>query len=489
MLSLTQRLSQQQKLSPQQIQYQKLLQLNTLALEQRIKTELEINPILEEETELRQDDKEPEELEEGIGEPETDENEFNKEDSEFGLEDYMNDEEYFDESVKMNKNFNDVEKNQPVAPSKESLSEHLLDQLYMLQLDDKLILLGEEIIGDLDEDGYLIQDLNKIVEEINLFQHTDINMEEAEALLKKIQTFDPVGIASRTLQECLIIQIQNSSFDPYYSYLAEEMLKNHYESFVQKRYDDLMLKMNVTEDTLKNILNLIQRLNPKPGEGNIAAAESNQITPDFIVEKNNNDFIITLNDRAMPSVVINRTYLEMLSKNKGKKKLSEHEKNTYKFLREKYDSAKWFIACIQQRRDTLINVMRAIVEKQYEFFDKGTKFIKPMIYKDIADEIKMDISTISRVVNGKYVQSQQGIHELKYFFSEGLSTDSGEDVSNKQIKERIKEIIDGENKKSPLSDDKIAEMLNVEGIHIARRTIAKYREALRISVARLRKEL
>jgi RNA polymerase sigma-54 factor len=246
--------------------------------------------------------------------------------------------------------------------------------------------------------------------------------------------------------------------------------------------------MELTDDSLKGTIEFIQTLNPKPGEGNVELAQMNQITPDFIIEKDEDNFIITLNDKSVPSVTLSKNYLEMLDSNKRGKK-SKREKETYKFLREKFESAKWFIACIQQRRETLMKIMQAIVEKQHEFFDKGSKFLRPMIYKDIADEIQMDISTISRVVNGKYVQSPQGIHELKYFFSEGLSTDSGEDISNKHIKELLKDIIEGEDKKVPYSDDKLAEMLNEKGIHIARRTVAKYREQLRLPVARLRKEL
>ena len=245
--------------------------------------------------------------------------------------------------------------------------------------------------------------------------------------------------------------------------------------------------MNLTDDGLKTTIELIQNLNPKPGEGNIESVEMNQITPDFLIEKVDNNFVITLNDRSVPSVTLSKTYLELIDQNKKSKKSSERDKNTYKFLREKFESAKWFIACIQQRRETLMKIMQAIVEKQYEFFDKGPKLLRPMIYKDIADEIHMDISTISRVVNGKYVESPMGIHELKYFFSEGLSTDSGEEVSNKHIKERLKEIIDSETKDSPYSDDRLAEMLNDEGVHIARRTVAKYREQLRIPIARLRR--
>jgi RNA polymerase sigma-54 factor len=490
MLTLNQRLSQQQKLSPQQIQYQKLLQLNSLTLEQRIKTELELNPILEEvvdaelEYSIDQSDGEiPDQGESGDDEKE----EINAED-EFDIEDYMNDYDEGDYDDDFTRS-NDEEKTRPVAPAKESLSEHLLQQLSLLDLSEPLVILGEEIIGNLDSIGYLKRDLGSIVEELRMFEHLEISDEEAESLLKQIQVFEPVGIASRNLQECLLVQIQNSSFDPYYSYLAEELLSKYFDEFSKKRFDLIRQKMNLSEETLKSVADLIQKLNPKPGEGNLQSSEANQITPDFIIEKVDDDFVITLNDKGQSSVTVNKAYLEMLSSNKRKRKISPREKDAYKFLREKFESAKWFIACIQQRRETLLKIMRAILEKQYEFFEKGAKFLRPMIYKDIAEEIQMDISTISRVVNGKYVQSPMGIHELKYFFSEGLATDSGEEVSNKHIKERIKEIITGESKKDPFSDDKIAELINEEGIHIARRTVAKYRESLKIPVARLRREI
>ncbi len=482
MLSLNQRLSQQQKLSPQQIQYQKLLQLNTLALEQRIKTELELNPILEEviEGEMEQtQEKEKEEAEEVKDETEDYDNE------EFELEDFMNDHDYDSEHVNRSK---DDDVFQPIAPARESLSEYLLNQLSLLNLNEKLMFLGEEIIGNLDQDGYLKRSLEDIINELNVFEHFDISMEEANSLLAKIQNFDPVGIASRNLRECLLIQLRNSNFDPYYAYLAEQILMNYFDDFTKRRFEAIKQKMNFTDESLKATVDLIQKLNPKPGEGNIESIELNQISPDFLIEQVEDDFIITLNDRSMPSVTISRDYLEMFDANKRNKK-NKREKETYKFLREKFESAKWFIACIQQRRETLMKIMRAILERQYEFFEKGPKYLKPMIYKDIADEISMDISTISRVVNGKYVQSPMGIHELKYFFSEGLSTDNGEEVSNKHIKERLKEIIESEVKKTPYSDDKLADILNGEGIHIARRTVAKYREQLRIPVARLRKEL
>lgn len=481
MLTLSQRLSQQQKLSPQQIQYQKLLQLNTLALEQRIKTELEINPILEEtdEEELTQEDEKKEE-------DEIDEyDDYDKE--EFDLEDFMNDNDF--EGNKVNRSHDD-DVFHPVAPAREGLSEHLLRQLRLLDLNDNLSALGDEIIGNLDQDGYLKRDLRDLVNELRMFDHIELSMEDAENLLKRIQRFDPLAIASRSLQECLLIQLQysNSNFDPYYKYLAQELLKNNFDDFTKRRFDMIKQKMNLTDETLRATVDLIQKLNPKPGEGNIESIELNQITPDFIIEKVDDNFVITLNDRSMPSVTVSRTYLEMFNANKKSKK-NQREKETYKFLREKFESAKWFIACIQQRRETLMKIMQAILERQYQFFEKGPKYLRPMIYKDIAEEIQMDISTISRVVNGKYVQNPMGIHELKYFFSEGLITDSGEEVSNKHIKERLKEIIEKEHKKSPYSDDKLAELLNAEGIHIARRTVAKYREQLRIPVARLRRQI
>ena len=484
MLTLSQRLSQQQKLSPQQIQYQKLLQLNTLALEQRIKTELELNPILEEEMELSQetDDKEKDKDEDTA----TDEIK-DPDNEEFGLEDFMNDDDYDHEKVYRG---SDEEQFHPLAPLKETLSEHLIEQLNMLNLDEKLFRLGEEIIGNLDDGGYLKRSLDEILNELELFEHVKIDPAEAENLLKRIQLFDPLGIASRNLQECLLVQVRNiKNADPYYRYIAEKMLVEFYDDFTKRRFDILKQKMNLTDETLRDTVNFIQSLNPKPGEGNIDSAEMNQISPDFIIEKVDNDYVITLNDRSMPSVTISKQYLEMFENNRRRGKKSSREKETYKFLREKFESAKWFIACIQQRRDTLMKIMQAIFTRQYEFFERGPKALKPMIYKDIAQEINMDISTISRVVNGKYVQSPQGIHELKYFFSEGLATDNGDEVSNKHIKERLKEIIEKEDKRKPFSDDKLAEILNEEGIHIARRTVAKYREQLRLPVARLRKEL
>lgn len=492
MLSLQQRLSLQQKLSPQQIQYQKLLQLNTLALEQRIKTELELNPILEEtldeELTLEQLEESPEEQEETIDTADEEEEKYDSKDDEFDIEDFMNESEMEHEFNKLNRS-GDEEKIHPIAPQRKSLRDNLIDQLHILDITEDEMILGENIIGGLDKDGYFKGNLEKLTTELIQFEHIDVTIESAEKILKMIQTLEPIGIGSRGLQECLLVQIRNSSYDPYYSYLAEKILSEHWEDFTNKRYDTIQKNMNLSKETLRSTLDLIQKLNPKPGEGNIESEEQNQITPDFMIEKVEDNYIVTLNDKSVPSVTISRTYLEMLDSNKRKRKISEREKETHKFLREKFESAKWFIASLHQRRHTLMKIMQTILEKQFEFFESGPRFLKPMIYKDIADEIGMDISTISRVVNGKYVQSPQGIHELKYFFSEGLSTDSGDEISNKHIKELIKEICDNEPKDNPHSDDKIANILKEKGIHIARRTVAKYRESLMIPVARLRKKL
>lgn len=487
MLSFSQKLSLSQKLSPQQIQYQKLLQLNVMSLEQRIQEEMEQNPLLEdsllESEELIQEPQESDSLDlDGDNDYDS-----SSDSDEYDVEDYMNEGDL--DSDRLNSSADDDDRTRPVAPSKVSITDSLMDQLHLLDLPRELRILGEMIIQSLDKDGYLKVNLESIVEDLELFDHIKIEFEEAEKLLGKIQVFDPIGIACRSLQECLIVQLDNLSYDPYYTFLAKEILTKYYNDFVNKRYASIEAKLNFTDDTLKKILDLIHRLNPKPGEGTIKSEEANQITPDFTVEKIGKNFIVSLNDKSAQSLTISTTYLELLDSNKRKRKISDRQKETHKFLREKFESAKWFIASIQQRRNTLMHIMQAIVEKQYEFFEIGPKALRPMIYKDIAEEIQMDISTISRVVNGKYVQSPVGIHELKYFFSEGLETSSGEDISNKHIKILLKEYIDGESKRIPLSDDRLKDLLNEKGIMIARRTVAKYREAMMIPVARLRKEI
>jgi len=482
MLSLNLKLGLQQKLSPQQIQYQKLLQLNTLSLEQRIKTELELNPFLEEtlteDLDIEQIEKEPEDEEEDT--------EYDYEQEEFSIEDFMNDDSIDDG---MYSSSTEEDKLQPIAPMRVTLADSLIQQLRMLELNEEDFAFGELIIQSLDGSGYFKQNLKKLVDDFNMFEEYNITLERAEEILKKIQRLEPVGVAARSLQECLLIQLEASSYDPYYSYLAEKVLTEYYNDFFNKKFDNIKKGLNLTTETLRATLEIIQKLNPKPGEGNILNENSNQITPDFIVEKIDGNFIVSLNDKYGTSITLSPTYLDYINSNKRKRNLSEREKEAHKFLREKYESAKWFLASIEQRRQTLLKIMKTIVAKQRDFFELGPKALRPMIYKDIADEIEMDISTISRVVNGKYVQSPQGIHELKFFFSEGLSTDDGDEISNRHIRELIKDIIASEPKDNPYSDDKIAAMLQEKGIHIARRTVAKYREQLKLPVARLRKEL
>jgi RNA polymerase sigma-54 factor len=472
------------KLSPQQVQYLKMLQLPTLALEQKIKAELEINPLLEEgfeeEMELTQEQDEPvkEEIEEATPEKEKERKE-NDEDK-YSIEDYMNDDIT---GYKARESFDDEEKDEIPMADSVPMYHRLLEQFNLLDLDDEEFLVGHEILGNIDEDGYLRRDLASIVQDLNLTHNTMITLEKAEAVLRKIQVLDPVGIASRTLQECLIIQLEVAVIDPPLKTIALHILREFYDDFTMRHFEDLAKKLNVTLDELKQAVEVIQRLNPKPGEGEFTQQE-NYVIPDFIVTQSDNDFIVTLNDRNIPPLRINKAYKELMSKRK-KNGVSTEAKD---FIRQRFEAAKWFISSIHQRRETMTKVMRAIIEKQREFFETG-EGLKPMIYKDIAEVISMDISTISRVVNSKYVQTDFGVFSLRHFFSDSISTTDGEEVSNKEVKKLLKDLIDAEDALKPLSDHKLAELLKAQGLNIARRTVAKYREAMLIPVARLRRKL
>jgi len=486
MLSLNQKLAQQLQLLPQQILYQKLLQLNNLSLEQKIREELDLNPVLEEvpiEETLQIQDEERSTSDAEIG---VEESEDQYEEAEtFTIEDFMNDNP---EAFSPDYQSEDEEITEIPTPEKQSLNEQLMSQLRLLNLSPELFRLGEEIIGNIDEDGYLAVSLEDIVKDLELFENIKIPYDQAEKLLKQIQHFEPLGIASRNLQECLLVQLEEKDISPKIKNIAKKILSEYFDDFTSKRYEALENKLKITRDELKEALNVIQHLNPKPGEGTLTNTDVQQITPDLIVEKVDNKFIVYLNDKNIPQIRINPEY-EFILKKKLKKIKSGDEKELKKFIKEKLDAAKWFIDAIKQRKITLLRVMNLIVEKQKDFFEYGEKHLKPMIYKDIAEPLNLDISTISRVVNGKYVQSPVGIHELKYFFSEGLETESGEAISNKNVKIRIKEIIENEDKSNPYSDDEIAKILNQEGIKIARRTVAKYREQLGIPVAKLRRQI
>jgi RNA polymerase sigma-54 factor len=466
------------KLSPQQVQYLKMLQLPTLALEQKIKAELEMNPLLEEgyDEELEQTQDEPVEAEKSEESAETPEPEEDR----YSLDDYMNDDI---SGYKAREPFNDEEKDDIPLADTIPLYHRMLEQFSLLDLDADEFLVGQEIIGNVDEDGYLRRDLAAIVQDMNLTHGTAIQLEKAEAVLKRIQQLDPVGIASRNLQECLVVQVQAAQADGKVKEVALRILGEFYEDFTMRHFEELSRKLNVTMDELKDVIEFIQHLNPKPGEGEFTPQE-NYIIPDFIVSKSDEDFLISLNERNIPPLRINRAYRELMSKRK-KNGVSTEAKD---FIRQRFEAAKWFISSIHQRRETMLKVMRAIVEKQHEFFETGER-LRPMIYKDIAEIIMMDISTISRVVNSKYVQTDFGVFSLRHFFSDSISTHEGEEVSNKEVKKKLKTIIDAEDPLRPYSDSKLAEMLNQQGLNIARRTVAKYREAMLIPVARLRRKL
>jgi RNA polymerase sigma-54 factor len=481
MLNISLQHKMMMKLSPQQVQYLKMLQLPTLALEQKIKAELEMNPLLEEglDEELEQQAEEPAKDENAEETTETEDHEAKDEDT-YTLDDFMNDDS---SGYKARESFDGEEREEiPIADSV-PLYHRLLEQFTLLDLDDEELMIGQEIIGNIDEDGYLRRDLAAIVQDMNLLHHASITEEKAESVLKRIQTLDPVGVASRSLQECLIVQLETLALDPHLKATALRILQEFYAEFTMRHFEDLAKKLGISLDELKDAVEIIQHLNPKPGEGEFTAHE-NYVIPDFIVTQSDDDFVITLNDRNIPPLRINKKYRELMSKRK-KNGVSSEAKD---FIRQRFEAAKWFISSIHQRRETMLKVMRTIVDKQREYFATG-EGLKPMIYKDIAEVINMDISTISRVVNSKFVQTDYGVFSLRHFFSDSISTTDGDEVSNKEVKKKLRELIDNEDPLKPLSDHKLGELLNAQGLNIARRTVAKYREAMLIPVARLRRKL
>jgi RNA polymerase sigma-54 factor len=484
-LNISQQQRLQLKLSPQQVQYLKLLQLPVLALEQRIKTELDLNPLLEEATEdelelgTQQEEEQGSPTEETAA-PETKAETDGAEEGSYTIEDFMNDDS---SGYKAPRGDGEEEREEIPTPAPVTMAEHLMAQLRLLDLTDEELILGEEIIGDIDEDGYLRRDLSLVLHDVQATSGLTFTMEKAEEVLQKILYLDPPGIGSRSLKECLTVQLKAGNFDPATRDIALMIVEKHYEEFTMKHYEEIARKLNVSMDALKGAVELIQRLNPKPGEGEFTPAE-NYIVPDFLVQNDNGEFIIILNDRNIPPLRVNRAYQQMIA-GRRKNNVSNEAKE---FIRKKFEAAKWFIASIHQRRETMMNVMRAIVQRQREFFETGEN-LKPLIYKDIAEMIGMDISTISRVVNGKYVQTDYGVFPLRHFFGDSIPTVNGEEISNKEVKKKIREIIDAEEPHKPLSDDRIAEILNKEGLNIARRTVAKYREQMMIPVARLRRKI
>src|SRR5690606_5528142 len=380
-------------------------------------------------------------------------------------------------------------------PHQRSMAENLREQVLMLDLDHHEELIAEQIIGSIDEDGYLRRPIESILDDIMFNQGLMLTEDDVERVLRRIQRLDPVGIAARDLQECLLVQLEVLPEGTPGRAHALAMLRDAYKAFTMKHFDQIMRRLGISEAELKTAYDLIRSLNPKPGEGEFSA-QTNYVTPDFSVEVVDDEFRITLNGKNAPELRINRHYRNMWNQlsadqRKGRDRAAANgaAEETRQFLKQRMESARWFINSINQRRQTMLKVMSAIVALQEDFFRDGEGHLRPMILKDVAERIGMDISTVSRVVNGKYVQTEFGVYELKYFFSEGLTTDSGEEVSNKEVKAIIERIIGEEDKSRPLSDQAIADMLEKQGFNIARRTVTKYREQLNIPVARLRKQI
>ncbi|MCX6332800.1 MAG: RNA polymerase factor sigma-54 [Bacteroidia bacterium] len=485
---LKQRLQQKllQKLSPQQIQMIKLLEVPTLQIEQRIKKELEENPALDEGPE---DDAAPSE--------ENDEEQYEEDEKsneeEFTLDDYIEEDDIPDYKLQANNYSKDDEKNTEISFSVgSSFHEHLESQLNLRELDDKQKILGEYIIGNIDEDGYLRRELASIVDDLAFLQNVTTTEAELEEVLKEIQDLEPAGVGARTLRECLLLQLEKRDLSQPSVRLARAIIDQHFEEFSKRHYDKIIARMNISENDLKAAIEEVLKLNPKPGGvySDPFSKFAQPIIPDFILEHSEDGFDLHLNSRNLPELRLSSAYSEMLqaySKDKSNKK---EMKDAVLFVKQKIDSAKWFIDAIKQRQNTLLLTMNAILEYQKEYFVDGDETkLRPMILKDVAEMTGLDISTVSRVANSKYIQTHFGIFPLKFFFSEGLQTDSGEEVSTREIKRILQDCIGNEVKRRPLTDERLTEILQEKGYLIARRTVAKYREQLNIPVARLRREI
>jgi RNA polymerase sigma-54 factor len=477
-LALNQHL--QQRLSPQQIQFIKLLQIPTGELSARIEEELEINPALEE----------------GMDEIDTDEgDEWDEEESydeyddhSLDIDGYLQHDDIAGYKMQGDGPGETEDREVPIAHVC-SLTDLLITQLGYLRLEPREELMGRQIIGSIEADGYLRRPLAAIANDMAFTMGIYTNAVELEGVLKKIQSFDPAGIGARDLPECLLIQLRRKDQRDGAVKTAIQIITEHFEEFSKKHYDKIQRRLGLTDAQTKDTIRLITRLNPKPGgsEGDDAVPF---LLPDFILTNNGGKLELALNACNAPELRISRSFSDMLDAYDKSDKSNRSLRETVGFVKQKLDAAKWFIDAIKQRQNTLLRTMNAIVKYQHEFFCEGDEtLLKPMILKDIATRIDMDISTVSRVANSKSVQTEFGIYPLKYFFSEGIATDSGEDASSREVKNILKELIEREPKRKPLSDDKLEKILHQRGYNIARRTVAKYREQLNIPVARLRKQL
>jgi len=499
-MSLSQNLQQKllQKLSPQQIQLMKLLQVPTANLEERIKEELEENPALEVADETRDD---YEESKDEFAEPAAEE-EYNSEESELSSDDqYENidisdyvqegDDDIADYKLR-DDNYGEQEEKTTMPYKMETSFYELLEaQLGMLKLDEREFKIAEQIIGSIDEDGYLRRETSAIVDDLAFRQNIETSDEEVETLIKRIQQFDPPGVGARTLQECLLIQLFRQKEEGKEVEVAIQALTRYFDEFTKKHYEKIQRGLNLNDEELKDVMHQITKLNPKPGGnvGEVNKAES-YIVPDFFILNNGGKLELTLNSKNAPELRISEGYRDMLRDYDRGSKKDRRQKEAVLFIKQKIDAAKWFIDAIKQRQHTLLSTMTAIMNHQHDFFLTGDETVlRPMILKDIAEKTGLDISTVSRVANSKFVQTEFGTYRLKFFFSESLTTDTGEEVSTREVKKILSDLIENENKKKPLSDERLTELLQERGYNIARRTVAKYREQLNIPVARLRKEL
>jgi RNA polymerase sigma-54 factor len=495
---LKQQLSQKllQKLSPQQIQFIKLLQLSTQDFEQRVEQEMIENPALENGKDADDADFNQTETEN------TKEDDFEDIDSEVEKEDVFDDGDLFDLDEYMggdsdNDGFHlyeesgsdDERKELPIA-STSSFHEQLLEQIQASMHDEHEAVLAEQIIGSIEEDGYLRRPLGAIVNDLAFSMNVETTVEELEKVLHKIQSLEPAGIAARTLQECLLLQLKRKDkvLHPEVT-LAIRIINDFFEDFTKKHYEKMLRQLKVKDEDFREAVTLITKLNPKPGDSG-ANIKTQYIVPDFIIVDTDSKLEIVLNSRNAPDLRVSRTYLDTLKSYDRNQSNNKQIKETVQFIKQKLDGAKWFIDSIKQRQNTLLLTMNAILKYQYDYFLTGDETkLKPMILKDIADEVGLDVSTVSRVANSKYVQTDFGIISLKFFFSEGITTDDGEEVSNREVKKILQDAIEGEDKNKPLPDERLMEILKEKGYNIARRTVAKYREQLNIPVARLRKQI
>ena len=475
-----------QKLSPQQIQLMKLIQLPTQAFEQRLKQELEENPALETGKEERIDD-----YEDNFDNSQED---YNDNESitadDINVDDYLSDDEIPDYRTSANNySADDDEKNVPYA-SGTTFTQHLINQLNTFRLNDEEREIAEFLVGSVDESGYIRRELIDIVDDLAFTQSVYTDETKVENVLKKVQQLDPAGVAARSLQECLSIQLHRKEKHPDVE-LAIKIIDQAFEKFTKKHYKKLMQKFDVNEEQLKDAIHEIERLNPKPGgsyAGNNRIVE--HVVPDFAIKIVDGELELTLNGRNAPELHVSREYNNMLKGYKESKEKSKQQKDAVLFIKQKLDAAKWFIEAIKQRQQTLFVTMSAIMHYQKEYFLTGDeRKLKPMILKDIADEIDMDVSTVSRVANSKYVDTPYGTKLIKEFFSESMTNDQGEEVSTREIKKILETVIEEEDKKKPLTDEALSKILKEKGYPIARRTVAKYREQLDIPVARLRKTI